>query len=258
MKIFLRVFLLTLCYWYSSNLIGQELPPRPNPPQLVNDFAGLLQSDERAILEQKLHSFDDSTGTQIAVVIMQSTGLYEINDYTQRLAQEWGVGQAKSNNGIMLLVALEDRKISIQTGYGIEGYVTDAASKQIIQNEIKPFFKEKRYFEGLMQGTDALIQLTKGAYKVEKKDKKSGKGSFMLMIIIIIIVLIFIFSNRGNRGGGKYGRYSSRGISMSDAMVIGSLFGGGRGSGWGGGSGGGGFGGFGGGSFGGGGASGDW
>lgn len=238
---------------------AQDFPERPNPPKLVNDLANIFTPDQVAALEWKLNNYNDSTSTQIAVVTMKSTGDYEIKDYAQRLGQQWGIGQKDKNNGIVLLVAVEDRKVTIQTGYGLEGAVTDAGTKRIIETIIKPYFKEQQYFAGVDAGTTALIQLAKGEFKGDPKTKVKGKGIPKRFIIIGLIILVYIiFKSMRNGGGGRGGRFSSGGFV--EGALLGSLLGGGgRGSSWGGGGGGGGgFGGFGGGGFGGGGSSGDW
>jgi len=242
---------------------AQELPPRSNT--LVTDFTNTLSENEKQQLEHKLVAFNDSTSTQIAVVIMKSVGDYDINDYGQKLGRAWGIGQKGKNNGILVLVALGDRKVSIQTGLGAEGAVPDIITHQIIQNDLKPHFKSNDYYGGLDAGTDDLIKYIKGEYKAEKKPKGSGGGgSAAIIVIIVIVILVLIFRNRG--GGGQI--IDSRGGASPFWWFLGGamLGRGSGGGGWGGFSGGdgggggdsGGFGGFGGGDFGGGGSSGSW
>jgi len=256
-KLIVALFLLT------TSLVGfaQDFPAKPT--KLVNDYTGTLSADQLQQLEQKLVAFDDSSSTQIAVAVLKSVGDYDINEYALELGRKWGVGSSGKNNGIMIVVALGDRKISIQTGYGLEGVLPDIYAKRIIENEIKPYFKTGDYYQGLNAGTDAIIKYTKGEYKNENPKRKNdaGKGGSMLAIIIIIVVIIIIL-RRGGGSGGSGQVISGRGAA--DALFWSMLLGGGRGSGgggWGGGrsgGGGGGFGGFGGGSFGGGGSSGSW
>lgn len=241
-------------------LFAQTIPERPNPPRLVNDFTNTLTPDQRQALENKLVAFDDSTSTQIAVVIIPSTNGAGISEYNLELGRKWGVGTAK-NNGVVLLIAKDDRKLDITAGYGLEGSLTDGTSQLIIDDIIVPNFKGNDYYRGLDQGTDAIIQAVKGTFKTPRA-KSSGKGGGgMSMWIIIIFIIIFLIFRRG--GGGGKGTYMSRrgGADIADAILWSTLLGGGRGGGgggFGGGSSGGGFGGFGGGSFGGGGASGSW
>ena len=242
-----------------ATAVAQDFPAAPNT--LVNDYTNTLSAADVDQLERKLVAFDDSTSTQIAVVVMQSTGQYDIADYGVRLAQQWGVGGAEHDNGILLLVALGDREVTIQTGYGVEGAVPDAIAYRIIENEIKPPFRQGNYFAGIDRATDALIAYTKGEYKAKPRKEGDGGGGFGSLIFIVIIVVVAIaLSSRGGRGGGGGRVRGSRGASdlLWWTLLSGMGRGGGGGSFGGGGFGGGGFGGFGGGGFGGGGASGSW
>src|ERR1700749_1442473 len=130
-KKFLLFSCLVLCSLFA---FSQQLPPKSET--LVTDYTGTLSETDRQQLEQKLTAFNDSTSTQIAVVIMKSTGDYDINDYGQKLGRAWGIGQKSKNNGILVPVAMGDRKVSIQTGYGAEGALPDVITQEIIQNDI--------------------------------------------------------------------------------------------------------------------------
>lgn len=254
-KILIALFLTVLC----TGAFAQEYPAKPNT--LVNDYTGTLSESQKQQLESKLVAFDDSTSTQIAIAIVKSVGEYDINEYALGLGRSWGVGGAKNSNGVMIVVALGDRKIAMQTGYGVEGVLPDIITKRIIENEIKPAFKAGDYYAGLDAGTTAIIKYTKGEYKNDNpRAAKKGGGSGGILVIIIIVVVIIIIIRKG--GGGDGGQVIG-GRGVGEALFWGALLGSGRssGSGWGGGggsSGGGGFGGFGGGSFGGGGSSGSW
>jgi len=249
---------------------SQEFPEKS--ATLVTDYTNTLSADEKQRLEDKLVAFNDSTSTQIAVVIMKSVGSYDINEYAALLGRKWGVGSKDKNNGIVLLVAKDDRKVAIQTGYGAEGAVPDGVTHDIIYGNILPAFKQNNYFGGLDAATDQLIKYMKGEYKADPKARNTKKGDdggnggpIGFIIIIVVFILIIIFRRRGGGGGGHIigGR---GGASPFWWFLAGQALGGGnRGGGWGGfsgggggSSGGGGFGGFGGGSFGGGGSSGSW
>ncbi len=245
---------------------AQNLPPKPNT--LVLDSTNTLSSAERQALEDKLVAYNDSTTTQIAVVILHNVQGDDINDFGQKLGRAWGIGQKGKNNGLLVLVALDEHKVSIQTGYGAEGAVPDIVTQQIIQEDIVPNFKQKNYYAGLDAATTSLMKYMKGEYKAagggrHHKKENGGAGSAFILIFIVIIILIVIFRGRGGGGGGRI--YDSRGsASPFWWFLAGSVLGRGSGgwggfSGGGGGdSGGGGFGGFGGGDFGGGGSSGSW
>ena len=244
-----------------SALQAKEPPARPNPPRLVNDFTGVLGGQDAA-LEQKLVAYNDSTSTQIAVVIESTIDGDDVFDYSYRLARAWGIGQKEKDNGILIFVAIEDRKLYILTGYGAEGFLPDAMSKRIIENVIKPAFREGRYYAGLDEATNIIMQLGSGEYTAEPR--KEGGGFPWMTILIVLGLLIFLSMFMGQGGnrhrndddddGGYWrgGRYDM-GPRPGGGWVI---FPGGGGGGSGGG--GGGFGGFGGGDFGGGGAGGSW
>jgi uncharacterized protein len=256
-----RLLILIHILFVTINGFAQNFPTKPN--RLVNDYTNTLSPTQIASLESKLVAFDDSTSNQIAVVVIKSVGDYDINEYTYKLGRAWGVGGKEKSNGVVLLIALGDRKLSIQTGYGLEGALPDIYTKRIIENDIKPYFKEGNYYEGINSGVDSIIKLTKGEYKTDKPKGRKGPGGAGsgLIILIIVIIIIILIKRRGGGGGGQV--IGGRGVS--DAIFWGMLLGSGRnsggggfGGGFGGGSSGGGFGGFGGGSFGGGGSSGSW
>jgi len=256
--IFVAAFLLAMC-GFANNGMGQTLPSAPNPPRLVNDFTGTLTADQQQFLENKLVAFDDSTSTQIAVVIIKSTEGQDIAQYAVDLGRKWGIGGKQFNNGVLLLIAKDDRKLNIATGYGVEGALPDITAKHIIDDEIVPNFKGDDYFRGIDEGTNAIMQAVKGEYHVTRKKSSSGSGAGMFVLFIVILILVAILRSGG---GGKGGGYASRKgyRDFLGPFLLGNLLGGsGRGGGgWSGGGSSGGFGGFGGGSFGGGGASGGW
>lgn len=241
---------------------GMSLPARPSPPRLVNDLAHLMQPQQADALEQKLVAYNDSTSSQIAVVTVPTLGGNDIADYAEQLYRDWGIGQKKTNNGILLLVAQQEHTARIQTGYGLEGAVPDALAKRIISNTLVPAFKQNQYYAGLDRGTDQLIALARGEYKADPAATGRGNGGngpgFGVVLAILIIIFVFIQISRRGGGGGR-GRSGGFG-GFGGPIIFGGLGGGfgGGGGGFGGGGGGGGFGGFGGGSSGGGGASGSW
>jgi len=248
---------------------AQDIPVRPDPPRLVNDFAGILTPEEQQRLETKLVAFNDSTSTQILVVTVKSLQGYDKNDFAYRIGQSWGVGQKGKNNGAVVLVKPkypnEKGEASIQTGYGLEGAIPDALAKRIVDNEMVPNFREGNYYQGIEAATSTMMSLVKGEFSAEQYDKRAKKTSSPWALVIPLIILVVIFTTiRGSRAQGhSVGKHLPFWTAL---WMLGSMGGGGRGS-WNdfssgsggfGGSGGGGFGGFGGGSFGGGGAGGSW
>jgi uncharacterized protein len=266
----LRGFLLGLALVLAPLLArvsaAQNVPPRPNPPRLVTDLAGLLQPGEVQALEQKLLAYNDSTSSQVAVVTVPTLDGSDIESYAQALYQSWGIGQKGKDNGLLILIANQEHKVRIQPGYGLEGAIPDAMAGRIIRNTMAPAFRQNQYYAGLDKGIDELEALARGEYKRDPNDVpartssrgRSGSGSgFPFIIFLGILILIFIFRNRGGGGGGRRNR--GFGGGFIPPIIFGGGFGGGGGSSWGGGGGGGGgFGGFGGGNSGGGGASGSW
>lgn len=250
--------------------ISQDIPAKPVPPRLVNDFAGLLSTQEANSLEQKLVSFNDSTSNQIVIAVVPTLNGYAPGDYAQRLGEKWGVGQKGFDNGVVILVKpkTSDSKgeVFIAQGYGLEGAIPDLTCSEIVDNEILPAFRNGDYYGGLDRATTVLMKLARGEFSAAQYGKRatrsSGKNSSSLIPIIIIFVVVMVIFG-GRSGGGRNRRITTGGLPLWMLM---SMMGGGshRGGSFGGGSGGfgggggGGFGGFGGGGFGGGGAGGSW
>jgi uncharacterized protein len=246
-------------------LRGQpKVPERPSPQRLVNDFGGLLNYSEIADLERSLVAYNDSTSNQVAIVIVRSLGEYDIEDWALEIGKKWGIGRKAKNNGVLILVSLEPKKINISTGYGLEGALPDILCKRIITQEISPAFKQQQFYTGFDKGIKAIKKATRGEYKIEDSDRQSdssGSAIFFIIIAIFIIIIIFSIFQRNSRYahyGNPRRRYHDERNGGGWIFWGGGFGGSGGGFGGGGGDDGGGFGGFGGGDFGGGGASGDW
>jgi len=254
-------FVLTIVFFlqallFANNTFAQSIIAKPSPATLVTDLAGVLTPEQKQALENKLVAIDDSSSNQIAVVIIPSLDGYPKEEYATKLFRDWGIG-GKKNNGILLLIAINDREIKIEVGYGLEGAIPDITAINIIDNYIKPAFKAGNYYEGIDQATDNIAKAAVGEYKVAKVKKSKSKGSGGLFLIILIIIFVIL---KGGRGGGGSNIGGGGFSDIATGMLLGSLLGGGGrgGGGWGDSGGGGGFGGFGGGSSGGGGAGGSW
>lgn len=257
------------CLLLAIILIGvtgfaQKIPARPVPPRLVNDFADILSDREEYALETKLVNYNDTTSTQICVVTVTSLDGTTSDDFAQKLGEQWGVG-TKDNNGVVILVkpktADELGDVSIQVGYGMEPYITDAVNYIIRTKEMIPAFKEGDYYTGIDNAVDAIIGLASGAFTAEEYADEDGDALGILVVFLAIMVVIVLISSSGK---GKGGRRSSGfwrgllwGILLSGGNRGGHHGGGYSGGSWGGGHSGG-FGGFGGGHFGGGGGSSKW
>lgn len=217
----------------------------------VHDEAKVLSHDFVVRLEQVLKQHEDSTSNQIAVLIVPSLEGEIIEEYTLKVAETWKLGQADKDNGVLLFIAIRDRKARIEVGEGLEGVLPDAICNQIIRNELAPYFRQDNYEGGVGASIVSIIKAIGGEYVADAQpvnQRKTRGGSFIgTLIILIIVIIISSLKNRGNRGGG---------------WRSGTGWYGGYGGGWSGRSGGGGWGGGGfsggGGGFSGGGSSGSW
>jgi uncharacterized protein len=268
----MKKFFWILSIFVSVCAFGQEIPARPSPPKLVNDFTRtFLTPDQVQALEQKLVLYDNTTSNQIAIVIVESLGGSSPEDYGTDLGRKWGVGNKNTNNGVVIVVSTGggqgNRKVAIVPGYGLEGAIPDVTAKAIIDNDVIPNFKQGEYYRGLDQAADDIIKAAAGRYTAPAGYHAKKKGIGIGSVIVFIIIFIVIVASRRGGGGGKGGMMSRRGYGdFWTGMILGNLLGGGSrgsgwsggGGGWSGGGGGGGFGGFGGGGFGGGGSSGSW
>lgn len=248
----------------TSLMVMAQVPPRPNPPRLVNDFAGILGDCQW--LEDSLEKIAMETSNQICVVTMNDFGDYDKAWMAYSIGQEWGVGKKDNNNGVVILIkpktAESKGEAFIAPGYGLEGAITDATSTRIVNQEMIPYFKENDYLGGVWAGAQVVRDLATGEYN-EKDYAEQGDDGALFALIMFILIFAFIMylahnsnGNNGNRNNGDTGTWGGPIIFTSghDWGRGGSSWSGG-GS-WGGG--GGGWGGFGGGSFGGGGGGGSW
>lgn len=247
--------ILLLCVVALPAARAQTVEVIPPSGQWVTDRGDMLSASEEQALTQKLRSYADTTSTQMIIVTLPDLGGADISMYATELGQQWQVGQQDKDNGLVILVSRDDRKVFIATGFGLEGAIPDAIAGRIIRNIITPNFRQGRIFQGLSDAVDALMLAAAGEYTADEAESyersdDDGTGTATLFVIMIIIYFVITSIRKGGgKGGGR--RYRSRG----GPPVI--IWGGGGGFGGGGGSFGGGFGG-GGGGFGGGGAGGGW
>lgn len=257
-----QVILLFIAFFTFTNVFAQfDIPKKPDFQTSVYDYANVLSASEKSQLEDKLIRYSDSTSTQIVVITIESLKGEDIGILTPKWAQEWGIGQSKEDNGVLILLAKAERRIWISPGYGLEDRLTAGIGGEITRNIIIPEFKAGSYYRGLDKGADALFDVFKGKYKGERK--KSKGQDFPILPFIVIVVIVLILLSRNKKGGGGNSGNSGGGPSLLDVIILSNLgrSGGGGFGGFGGGSsgGGGGFGGgFGGGGFSGGGSGGSW
>jgi uncharacterized protein len=243
---------LCICLFLFSSVYSQ-----PKITHYVTDETGTLSSSQLSSLESKLSQFEKETSTQVVVYMINSLEGESLEEKSYEIAEKNGIGQKGKNNGALVFIAMSDRKLRIEVGYGLEGALPDALCNQIIRKEITPYFKQGKYYEGINAGVDAIIKATKGEYTQEKESSKDKKGigigicglPLLFFIIIFFFGIFFVISIfRRIFGWNRLGRGRNWWYT------------GGSGSSWGSGSSGSSFSGFsgGGGSFGGGGASGSW
>ena len=233
---------------------GDKLPPPPE--RHFNDYAGVVASADARRLETKLRRFAEETSTQVVVAIFAELTWPSLEDFTVRTAESWKVGRKELDNGAVLFVFVNDRKMRLEVGYGLEGALPDATARRIIEDVIAPHFRQGDYAKGLEAGTDAILAATRGEYTAPAREpSRPDSGALALLVPLGFIALIFVLSRYLDQPVGplpRGQRRKRRGVWYIGPGGFGGGFGGG---GWGGG--GGGFRG-GGGSFGGGGASGGW
>lgn len=220
-------------------------PQVPKLERYATDFTNTISSGEIDYLNRDLKTFEDTTSNQLVFLMMSSINNYSLEMFTYEVATENRIGTAENNNGVILFVAKDDRKMRIETGYGLEGALPDALASSIIRNEIAPHFRRDNYFNGVQAGLNAIKLATMGEYKNDKQDDEDNEG-FPIIYFIMFIIISILSSMRKGRGSGLGGLILLGG--MGAGRSSGGSFGGGS------------FGGFsgGGGSFGGGGASGGW
>jgi uncharacterized protein len=240
MRLYLFVFLILVSSGFSQ-------PEIPKLKMWATDLSGTLRQSELRELNNRLKAYQDSTSNQLLVLMISSLEDYPIEMLAEETATKNKIGSQKNDNGILLLIAKDDKELRIEVGYGLEGAVPDAIASSIIRNVIRPRFRDNDYYLGINDGINAIIKAIGGEYKAE--DAADDDGGFPFIILIIIIIVVFSLMRGGPFIPGGVYRTGTR----SGGWTSGSASWGGS-SGW---SGGGGFSG-GGGSFGGGGASGSW
>lgn len=252
------LFLLAL--WTSAQ---ENLPVPAAPESWVNDYAGVFNSAETSALERKLNEFEYRSSTQIFIVTLDDNGGYSASDLAPRIGEAWGVGQQGKDNGLLVLMDMQDNDVFIATGYGLEEYIPDIIASRIIRNEMLPNFRNGDFYEGTDAALEVMISLLDGKFTADEYQKQSSSGGGPTIGGIIFMIILFSLIFGGRRRSTGMGR-SNLPLWLALGMLSGGRHSGSFGNfssgsgGFGGGGGFGGFGGGGGGSFGGGGAGGSW
>jgi uncharacterized protein len=237
--------------WLITNLlclfltlaVGQNIPDKPSPMRFVNDYAQLLSVNEQAELEKTLIRYNDSTTTQIAIVILPTLGGVEIAPFGLELFRKWGIGTKELNNGVLILVSTDPvkRQTNITTGYGMEGVLPDMICKRILDKHLVPNLQKGTYYQGFSETIERIVKQAKGEYvdkKFKKKQQKEVKpltlvqkclfvGFFVLYLLGILFGIVPAGRSRGSSGKLRW-RSSGRGRSFGG----GSSGGGGASSSW--------------------------
>lgn len=248
--------LLILCFFILtlSQTVYAQIPPRPSVATAVNDFAGIFTPRQRISMENMLVSFADTTSNRIVVVTVNDLGGYEPAMFAYEIGEQWGVGDARFDNGVVLLVKPKTSSSKGQTyiavGYGLEGVIPDAVAKRIVERELIPHFQEDDYYGGVEAALEVIMDLASGEYSYEEYGKLGAGFYITLMAIFLFVVILTVVLVKNGATDIHSGGATRRG---------GTVYWGSSGGFRGGSFGSGGFGGgFGGGSFGGGGAGGSW
>ena len=187
--LFLLLFMVFICH-------AQQIPGRPSPPRLVNDFTNTLTISQANNLEYKLRNYNDTTSTQIAVVFVNDLQGTTAADFAYQIGEKWGVG-TKENNGIVILVKPKNEtkgEVFISVGYGLEQYVPDALAKRIIENQMIPAFKYNDYYSGVNNAIDSIIKLASGGFKSDKSTEEDSEVAALIFIIIGMAAMILYIS----------------------------------------------------------------
>ncbi len=206
-KLLTLVFLLSALHTTAAE--KSIIPPKPNTPRLVNDFAGILTNAQKQYLENKLDSFAQATSTQIAVVTVTDLKGMDPNQFAFEILDKWGIGQKGKDNGVVILIKPKlhrnDRgHIAIQVGYGLESVIPDATAKLIIENEMIPNFRNDDYFKGIWSAIDTIISLAKGEYTAAEYKKKTKKDNGWAGFILLLFIFFFMFLSK--KRAVTYGR----------------------------------------------------
>lgn len=292
---FYKGFALATFFVCASFVFAYVSPGSPNG--YANDFTGTLTPEQLSTLNSQLATYQTTSGNEIAVAVVNNLGGDSIENYANSLFREWGIGSKETNKGVLLLVSIEDRKMRIEVGYGLEGILTDLGTYRIQTDIISPYFKEQQYFEGIQAGVNTIVNTLAGEEIPAPKQKKNfllNGDMFQILFVFLIFGAQILFGILAPTKSWWLGGLLGGGVGLGIGFFMGSLVVGGisviglvalgllvdflvsrsytkhgnsrndfwtgpwMGGGFGGGSGGGGFGGFGGGSSGGGGSSSSW
>jgi uncharacterized protein len=235
-----KTLFLSVALLFAFSIFAQEgmIPVKPEPAQFVNDYAEVIPAEQEALLEQKLKDFDQATSNQFAIVIIKSLKNNNLEKLATQWFKAWGIGQKDKNNGVLILVAVEDRKMRIEVGYGLESTITNAEADKAIQTLLKPSFRSQEYYTGLKAATSYLMDLAKKAYNqpqtattastqsvsqnMQTREESEGISAELAVALIVagivlFMVLIGIILYRLDRGRKSKKVYTSSSSKSSSS-----------------------------------------
>lgn len=204
-------WVILLIILFSSQLLALDVPILKGR---VNDYASIMSGEQRTALESKLELQEKETSNQVVVLTIPTLDGDDIEDFSIRVAEKWEIGQAEKDNGVILLVALNDKKMRIEVGKGLEGVLTDATSGRIIREVIGPAFKNGNYYQGIEEGTNKIFSAIKGEFTAES-DEGLGKSIPPIIWIIILVIVVVVLLSFAAAGGSGFSGYSGGGYSGS-------------------------------------------
>jgi uncharacterized protein len=222
----------TLLLGGGAGLWAEELPPAPKA--WFNDYAGVVDGAEARRLDQKLKQLDRETSTQVVVAVFPRLPSPSLEDFTARTAEAWRVGRKGLDNGAIFFVFVEDKKMRIEVGYGLEGALPDALAGRILNDQVVPRLRQGDWAGALEAGVDGIVAAVEGEYTAPPPAEPTGPSLRTIVVIVVLIVVFLLLARFGSppgRGGGRtYGRWGRRG---SGQWGYGTTFGGGGASaGW--------------------------
>ena len=196
-----RVLFVLVCLIFSSASTAHAYSSLGKPASFVTDYTSTLSPNQKQALESKLSQFEQSSSNEISVVIIPSLQGDTIENFSVELFKEWGVGKKGIDNGVLVLISLQDHQMRIEVGYGLEGILTDAQSAKIIDGIMKPAFQDSHYYQGIDTATDSIISLLNGNTPANTSQPKEGfqyTGAWILLFFIPFLFLFFIGTSLAN------------------------------------------------------------
>ena len=212
-----------ICFIFLSNITSaQDYVAIPELKQRVTDLTQSISSNDLSYLEDKLARFEQEKGSQIAVLILPSTKPEEIEQFSIRVAEKWQIGRGGVDDGVLMIVAMNDRKLRIDVGYGLEGAIPDIYAKRIIENIITPEFRHGQFANGINKGLDAIIDLINGedlpaVTKTEHRSARSGK-KFSIFLIVFGLIALSVIKTIVKKSSMKFV------VALVIAILLGILF----------------------------------